>query len=55
MSYGVIESTSMSIFVEGVLSLELPLSKRYIISSYSITTWDWGEHEKGRAQIWTGF
>jgi hypothetical protein len=30
MAYGVIESISMSTFVEGALSLELPLSKRYI-------------------------
>jgi hypothetical protein len=27
----------------------------YKVSSYSITTWDWGEHEKGRAQVWSGF
>jgi hypothetical protein len=30
MAYGVIESISMSVFVEGALALELPLSKRYI-------------------------
>jgi hypothetical protein len=30
MSYGVLESISMRTFVEGVISLELPLSKRYI-------------------------
>jgi len=30
MAYGVIESISMSTFVEGVLSLELPLSKCYV-------------------------
>jgi hypothetical protein len=30
MAYGVIESISMSTFVEGVLYLELPLSKFYI-------------------------
>ena len=30
MAYGVIESISMSTFVEGVLALELPLSKCYV-------------------------
>jgi hypothetical protein len=30
MAYGVIESISMNAFVEGVLALELPLSKRYV-------------------------
>jgi hypothetical protein len=30
MAYGVIESISMSAFVEGALALELPLSKHYI-------------------------
>jgi hypothetical protein len=30
MAYGVIESISMSAFVEGVLALELPLSKCYV-------------------------
>jgi hypothetical protein len=30
MAYGVIESISMSAFVEGALALELPLSKRYV-------------------------
>jgi hypothetical protein len=30
MAYGVIESISMSAFVEGALALELPLSKCYV-------------------------
>jgi hypothetical protein len=30
MAYGIIWSISMSAFVEGVLALELPLSRRYV-------------------------
>jgi hypothetical protein len=33
MDYGVIESISMSAFVEGALVLELPLSKRYVFAN----------------------
>ena len=33
MAYGVIESISMSAFVEGALALELPLSKRYFFQT----------------------
>jgi hypothetical protein len=36
MAYGVIESISMSTFVEGALALELPLSKRYLFPNLLI-------------------
>jgi hypothetical protein len=53
MAYGVIFQTPLSAFLFVLLSyLQVPF---YKVSSYSITAWDWGEHGKGRAQVWTGF
>jgi hypothetical protein len=36
MAYGLIESISMRTFVEGALSLELPLSKHYVFPNHLI-------------------
>jgi hypothetical protein len=36
VAYGVIESISMSAFVEGALALDLPLSKRYVFPNLLI-------------------
>jgi hypothetical protein len=45
--------TPLSAFLFVLLSyLQVPF---YKVSSYNITAWDWGEHEKIRAQVWTGF
>jgi hypothetical protein len=45
--------TPLSTFLFVLLSyLQVPF---YKVSSYSITTWDSGEHEKSRAEVWNEF